>query len=368
MPLFRTILVAADFSEYSREAFRMACSLARPDETQITVLHAVEPPMISELDVPLPPTAGDRAHHEALGGRLRESYAPDRPLQVEYRTRDGFAAEGILRVGDEIDADLIVLGTHGRTGVGRLLAGSVAEAVLRRAHCPVLALRSPPHLAAMPEARELELPSPGEKPGTEAPSASSAPQGREFAMRPIKTILHPTDFSGRSEAAFRVAGSLAREHGARLIVLHAAPMATVYGGTFPGVPTDPTVYQHALEERLRQIRIPAPEAEVEPRPKGAGPAREERPQGRGTSRSEVLVEHRLREGDAAVEVLQVADDVGADLIVMGTHGRTGLDRVMMGSVAEAILRGSRCPVLVVKGQIPTTEAVDSIAVPVDASD
>lgn len=329
----------------------MACSLAHPDETRLTVLHAVEPPMISELDVPLPPTVEDRAHREAPGGRLRDFYTPDRPLRVEYRTRDGFAAEEILRVGDEVGADLIVLGTHGRTGVGRLLAGSVAEAVLRRANCPVLALRSLPHLAAMPEARDVEPPSPGGKPGAETPSRSSAPQGRGFVTRPIRTILHPTDFSGRSEAAFRVAGSLAQEHGARLIVLHAAPMATVYGGTFPGVPTDPGVYQHALEERLRQIRIPGPEAE------DAGPAREERPHGGGTSGPEILVEHRLREGDTAAEVLQVADDVGADLIVMGTHGRTGMGRVLMGSVAESILRGSPCPVLVVKGPVPTTAAV-----------
>ena len=79
------------------------------------------------------------------------------------------------------------------------------------------------------------------------------------------------------------------------------------------------------------------------------------------------MEHRLREGDAAEEVLRVADDVGADLIVMGTHGRTGLGRVLMGSVAEAVLRGSRCPVLVVKGPIPTTAAVVPTAVPANAS-
>ena len=264
MPLFRTILVAADFSENSWEAFRMACSLAHPDETRLTVLHAVEPPIISELDVPLPPTDEDRAHREALGGRLREFYAPDRPLRVEYRTRDGFAAEEILRVGDEVGADLIVLGTHGRTGLGRLLAGSVAEAVLRRAHCPVLALRSPSHLAAMPEARDVDASR--ANPGVGHPDPRR-PRGGSLPRRPIRTILHPTDFSGRSEAAFRVACSLAQEHGARLIVLHAAPMATVYGGTFPGVPTDPGIYQHALEERLRQIRIPAPRPKTSPDPR-----------------------------------------------------------------------------------------------------
>lgn len=344
MPLFRTILVAADFSESSREAFRMACSLAHPGETRLTILYVEEPPFLSEVAVPLPPGAEDQTHHEVLEGHLRELYNPDRPFRVDYLTRDGFAADEILRVSDEIGATLIVLGTHGRTGVGRLLAGSVAEAVLRRARCPVLALRSPSHLAGPPGARE-----------------------EETNTGPIRTILHPTDFSAPSEGAFRVACSVAREHGARLIVVLAAPMATVYGGMFPGVPTDHGVYQHALEERLRQIRLPDTEAEVEPRSGGAGLTKEERPHGGVTSHPDILVEHRLREGDAAVEVLRVADDVGADLIVMATHGRTGLARVLMGSVAEAILRESRCPVLVVKEPIPTTVDAAPTAVPANAS-
>lgn len=79
-------------------------------------------------------------------------------------------------------------------------------------------------------------------------------------MQPFRTILHPTDFSDRTGAAFRVACALARDHG--------APMATVYGGTFPGVLTDPAIYRHALEERLNQIRIPGPDAEAAPRPGG----------------------------------------------------------------------------------------------------
>ncbi len=345
MPLFRTILVAADFSENSREAFRMACSLAHPGETRLTVLYVEEPPILSEVAVPLPPGAEERTHHEALGGQLRGFYVPDRPLRVDYRTQDGLAVDEILRVSDELGATLIVLGTHGRTGVGRLLAGSVAEAVLRRAQCPVLALRSPSHLAGPPGAGD-----------------------EDTNTRSIRTILHPTDFSAPSEGAFCVACSLAREHGARLIVVLAAPMATVYGGMFLGIPTGPGPYQHALEERLCQIRPPDTEAEVEPGSGGAGLAQVERPHGKVTSAPDIMVEHRLREGDAAMEILRVADDVGADLIVMATHGRTGMARVLMGSVAEAILRGSRCPVLVVKGPIPNTTAVVTTPVPANASD
>lgn len=85
----------------------------------------------------------------------------------------------------------------------------------------------------------------------------------------------------------------------------------------------------------------------------------------GVSGPEVLVEHRLREGDAAAEILQVADEVGADLIVLGTHGRTGLGRVLMGSVAEAVLRRARCPVLTLKSPLPEAESASRGPAPAD---
>lgn len=333
MPLFHNILVAADFSESSREAFRIACLLAHPVKTRLTVFHAEEPPIrYGYQDLSITPTGADLDEQESKLCRMCNVYQSDRPLTLEHLTRQGHPAEEILRAIDEIGADLVVLGTHGRTGVQRLVAGSVAEAVLRRAHCPVVALRSPSHLPAKPDT-----------PGVAAESS---------AVHPIRTILHPTDFSERSDSAFHVACSLAQEYEARLIVLFAAPTATVFGGTFPGVPTDPRIYQHAFEERLRQIRIPS----VDEVPQ-TNDAIEQPLDGLRTTVSKILVEHRLSEGDAAVEILQVADAVEADLIVLGTHGRTGLSRVLMGSVTEAVLRGSPCPVLAVKGPICTTAEV-----------
>src|SRR5262249_55533055 len=113
----------------------------------------------------------------------------------------------------------------------------------------------------------------------------------------------------------------------------------------------PSIYQHVLEERLRQIRIPTPEAEGPPRPQGEHHASEDRLHGGGAPGPEIPVEHRLSEGDPAAEILRVADEVGADLIGMGTNGRTGPGRLLMGSVAEAVLRGARCPVLMVKAPV-----------------
>jgi len=122
-------------------------------------------------------------------------------------------------------------------------------------------------------------------------------------MLPIRTILQPTDFSDRSEHAFRLAWLLARDHGARLVLLQVI------------VPTDD--------------QLPAPSAEVR-------------------------VERQLTEGIPVPEILRAAAETHSDLIVMSTHGRMGPGRALMGSVAEQVVRRAACPVLTVKRPLPAT--------------
>jgi nucleotide-binding universal stress UspA family protein len=138
-------------------------------------------------------------------------------------------------------------------------------------------------------------------------------------MFPIRIILHPTDFSEPSAAAFALAGSLARDHGAHLIVVHVDP---------PPVGHDEIIarrqraeYEKPLWDLLNQLKAPDPQ---------------------------VTIEHQLIEGDAATEILRVARESHCDLIVMGTQGRTGLPRLVLGSVAEKVVRQAPCPVLTVK--------------------
>ena len=96
---FRTILVAADFSDRSREAFRFACALAEETKTRMFVLHAVELPRAAVgVEMPIPPPLNDPASRRALEDRRRDVYVPHRPIDVEYRVRDGFAVEEVLRV------------------------------------------------------------------------------------------------------------------------------------------------------------------------------------------------------------------------------------------------------------------------------
>jgi nucleotide-binding universal stress UspA family protein len=147
-------------------------------------------------------------------------------------------------------------------------------------------------------------------------------------MRPLQTILLATDFSERSDAAFRQACSLTRQCGARLYVLHVGvpPLSLTDRSLSPGH-SDPL-----REARLAAVRAhhPAP--------------------------PDVEVEYRLAEGDPADEVLRAARELGCDLIVMGTHGRSGLSRWFMGSVTEQVLREAACPVLAVKVPAPEEAA------------
>lgn len=139
-------------------------------------------------------------------------------------------------------------------------------------------------------------------------------------MLAIRTILHPTDFSESSDMAFHIACSLARDYGARLIVLHVAepPVALVGDGVLlPPVPVD----LKGLSDRLRCV-VP--------------------------NDSKTQVEHLLLEGSTPAEILRVADQTKCDVIVMGTHGRTGLNRLLMGSAAEEVVRKAPCPVLTAK--------------------
>ena len=139
-------------------------------------------------------------------------------------------------------------------------------------------------------------------------------------MLPIHTVLHPTDFSDRSRNALLLACALANDYGARLIVLHVAWTAPLVSGEGM-LPTDPDLIRRAAMEELERLEVPA-----------AGGA----------------FVRRFEEGDAVAAILRVAQEVPADLIVMGTHGRTGLGRLLMGSVAEQVVRKAPCPVLTVK--------------------
>jgi nucleotide-binding universal stress UspA family protein len=148
----RTILHPTDFSEHSRHAFHLACALARDYNARLIVMHVASPPTAIY-------DGGMMALQPDLD-ELRltlEAVRPDDPkVRVEHQLKEGYAPSEIVNAAREYACDLIVLGTHGRSAAARLLMGSVAEPVVRKAHCPVLTVRMPAHLdeEAPTEARE----------------------------------------------------------------------------------------------------------------------------------------------------------------------------------------------------------------------
>lgn len=148
----KAILHPTDFSDASEHALRMAVGLARDYHARLVLLHAIEPPVYyGELGMAVLPTEVDR---DNATRRVAALVAGATPFPVETVVTEGVAGPEVLRVAAEMHADLIVIGSHGRTGFGRALMGSVAEEVSRRSPCPVVIVRSPHEIAA-----EVEEPS-----------------------------------------------------------------------------------------------------------------------------------------------------------------------------------------------------------------
>jgi universal stress protein A len=144
------------------------------------------------------------------------------------------------------------------------------------------------------------------------------PKGAKETPMNDKTILCPTDFSTLADAALEHATSLALSLHARLLIMHVEQTPPTYAGGYFSVP-EPD--DSDLWSMLAELRPSDPT---------------------------VRYEHVLVKGSPAVEILQLAEECGAEMIVMGTHGRTGLARLLMGSVAEAVVRRAKCPVLTIK--------------------
>jgi nucleotide-binding universal stress UspA family protein len=157
---------------------------------------------------------------------------------------------------------------------------------------------------------------------------------KEAAVIKMKTILHPTDFSVPSNYALEYAVACATEFGAKLCILHV--IHDVQIGTYFGMPTLPPPPQLAIDQD--QIRMGI-EKQVTKALEEILP-----PEVRGT----IPVQYLIRHGAPFLEIIRCAEQIEADLIVCGTHGRTGLKHAIIGSVAEKVVRKSRCPVLSIR--------------------
>jgi nucleotide-binding universal stress UspA family protein len=295
------VLCPTDFSDGSRHALDHATAIAKWYRSRITVLHVhrLTTPVYAVAPVTMPVgaqtlmlTATETAH---LTDALDDFVAQDRGQGATVETvleQDFDVADAILQRAATMPADLIVLGTHGRSGFQRFMLGSVAEKVLRRAACPVL---------------------------TVPPRAGGA--ARPVSMRP--RVVCAVDFSRASTRALDYAASLAQESDGALTVLHVVDVPPE--STDPSLP-DISSYRAARFEEARLALA------------GAVGALDE-----GWRAAPLVLA-----GKPYREILRVADEQQADLIVMGVHGRGAIERAFFGSTTQHVVRQAGCPVLTLR--------------------
>ena len=300
MIAFSHILCPVDFSETSDRALRHAIALAEWYDARLTVLHVLPtatsalPPVAALGDVavaipdPPSPAHAEAALRHLVAGVGAGTTAPG------LRVAEGRPHEVIVGDAASLQADLLVLGTHGHGGFHRLLLGSVTEKVVRTAPCPVLTV--PPALA-------------GASPHVV-----------------FQHILCPTDFSPTSQRATQVALDLGRQAGGCVTLLHAIeylePEEPREHGTF-----DIRDYRARLVEHFRQrLRAEVPD----------------------DARAWCEVQEVLAINRAYREILDRAAALPADLIVMGAQGHGGLELMLYGSNTQHVVRRATCPVLTVR--------------------
>jgi len=296
---FKHILCPFDFSETSVRSLAHAAALAKWYGAQLTVLHVVPTfdPMQVRGDLGEPIHVVTPMSRDDVLGEMRRAVSvagvsPDATLAAE----SGDAPATIVDQAVANAADLVVMGTHGRRGFKRLLLGSVTEAVLREAPCPVLTV--PPHTS--PTAAEVVT---------------------------FKRILYPTDLSPSAMQALGFALDLARQADGRVTLLHVLewlaeeePRASAHFNL-------PEYRRHMVQDAEERVRALVAE---EPR-----------------TWSEI--DSVVVFGRAYREILRAAEEQAADLIVMGAQGRGGVGLALFGSTAQQVVRAAICPVLTVRG-------------------
>jgi nucleotide-binding universal stress UspA family protein len=298
--VIKRILFATDFSRWARRAEDYACALACSWKASLTVLSVAEfPPGLNPDYVVNQQYLADLLKHASAQLADLKGRAERRGIEVTTRVATGIPSEEVISAAQAEDSDLLVVGTRGKTGLAHILLGSTAERVIRGAPCPVLAVRTEP----------------------------TDTQDERALSRPVtlERILVPVDFSDCSLDALEYAVVLAQQAKASLMLLHVLEPVS-YGldfdlGHFRSREDVRESWTKRLEELASSHRHP-----------------------------NMPIECRLRGGFPSDSILDSAQTLPCDLIVMGTHGRRGISHTISGSVAEAVLRKAHCPVIAVRSQ------------------
>lgn len=303
MSAFSKILLPTDFSDFSNRAMEQALAWAAHFGAELHMLHVVTvhnyDPFNPDLGFPEMNIAGSlQEAAERQMARIATLSRPEGP-EVTREIRTGFSPwNEIVQAATDQEADLIIMATHGRRGLEKLFLGSTAEKVLEHTPCPVLLLR--------PGRQEAIVP-PGE----------------------IASIVLPTDFSEAAGDAAPLAFELARDFRARLLLFHCVEQDVPPPYYAAGITSIFELNDEILTVVRRHLAELIPDSLAE----------------------ELNHDFVIREGRSAGELVRFADESAADLIVMATHGYSGLEQVLLGSTTDRVVRNSPCPVLVVRSKV-----------------
>jgi nucleotide-binding universal stress UspA family protein len=292
MSIFPTkILFAIDGYDHSELAATIAVDLAKITASELHVVHVgpAVPEHFESTDVePV------RTTHEAqriLDEQVKQIENIGDTVTISH-LRMGGAAEEVLDLAEELGAGLIVVGSRGRGRMRRLVMGSVSDVVVRHAHCPVLVTRWKP------------------------------------VVFPAKVLL-ATDGSEEAALAAQTAADLAARTGSELHVVHVGRVLTHGGYVGVQVGPLPAGSQELLDSEARELL----ETQLERMRDAAGAG---------------VAEAHLMSGRADEEIVVSAEQIGVDLVVMGSRGLGGVRRALVGSVSDSVVRHAHCPVLVVR--------------------
>ncbi len=290
----KRVLFATDFSACADRALGYAQSLANLWKAELSVMTVLE--LYPGMDPDYTVNKMYLDHLRAEANRqlaALEAKVKGAGQSIMTRIETGIPSQCVQVVAEDIGADLLVVGTHGRTGLDHVLVGSTAERVVRIAPCPVLAVKADK----------------GAVPAAQPPT--------------IKRIVVPIDLSTCSLDALEYAVQFAKPLGASITILHAMePVA--YGLDFSLTHAKEWKEQRAyLEKRLTVLTA-------------------------CLTAHGIQTDYALKPGLPADSITSYVAGQGYDLMIMGTHGRRGISHVLVGSIAGAMLRHAPCPVLTVR--------------------
>lgn len=303
MSTYKTILIPTDFSRYADYAVAYAQMLAKGTEGAVHFVHVVDErymDMISGMEGAYASSADTATSIESLIKHAEEQMrklmhrADAMGLKASDHICRGRPSEEIVRVAEEIGADLIVMATHGRSGLDRLVLGSTCEKLIRRSTVPVLAIKHPSH----------------DQIDTKADAMA------------FKNVLCPCDFSDFSHLAVPYAAELCRQFGAKLTLAHVVDTWLDYPEFTPSVEFANS--PHLIEEAQKSLAKLAGEQEG------------------------LDVSVKVESGIPHRKLLDIVDEKDIDLLVMTTHGRSGIPHFLLGSITEKMIRMANCAVMTIR--------------------